>query len=109
MSKKINHNFAETYHGKQGLTFCEKHLPLGTWIFYQREAQHGDDNKLNRVMKRYDDPPAANEDTLEADFQIDEAKLRMNSFMEDDDYEQKDNFICYSLKLGKLLSYKKTL
>jgi hypothetical protein len=67
-------NYAEAYHSKQKLIFGETHLVLGTWIFHQREVQHADDNKLNRVMKLYDDPPAADENTLEADFNIDEAK-----------------------------------
>ena len=102
-------NYAETYHGKQKGTFGEKHLPLGTWIFYQRQAQHADDSKLHRVMKLYDNPPAANENTLKADFKIDEAKNRMDVFMEDDDYTQKEVLIDYTLILGKLLGYRNEL
>ena len=86
ITRNHTQNYAETYHGKQEETFGEKNLPLGTWIFYQRQAQHADDSKLHRVMKLYDNPPAANENTLEADFKIDEAKNRIDVFMEDDDY-----------------------
>jgi hypothetical protein len=36
-------------------------------------------------------------------------QLRRAIFMEDDESEQKEMFLYYSLKLGKLLGFRKTL
>lgn len=70
VKRNRTNNYIESYHAKLKLTFESPTLSLGEWIVKFREKHDQDDSRLESVMLGNENPPEADQHTIDADERI---------------------------------------